>query len=113
MPCSLGVIGYSSAMRHEFDVRKREFVAAGGAFVGADGAGDDERRLLRHAVDGFEDLLADVGQRRDALHDAGAVADDDETDLARGAFVIQPALDRDCTAIVSADVFNIDVGRGG
>ena len=88
----LGSDGVFFGDGHEFHMGKCDFVAARGALVGVHCAAHDERRLLRHAVDGLEDHFADVGQRGDALDDAGAVANDDEADLARGAFVIQPPL---------------------
>ena len=45
---------------HDLDVGNVEFVAAGGALVGADFAFHDDARFLREAFDGVEDF----GERR-------------------------------------------------
>src|SRR5262249_60688552 len=54
-------------------------------------------------------LVADGGLRHDRLDEAGAVAHDQEVDLAARAAVVEPALERDLLAFVRADVFDIDV----
>ena len=72
-----------------------ELVTARRSLVFADASGDGDRGLLRNRGDRFEQLGADVLVERDALQVAGAVADDQEIDLARRASLGDPALDRD------------------
>ena len=86
-----------------------DLVAARRALVGARRAGDDDRRFLRQMVGGLEQLLADRGLRHHRLDEAGAVADDQEMDLAARSAVVQPPLDGDLFAFVLADVFDVDV----
>ena len=75
-------VGLGDAL-DDLDVLDVELVAAGGALVGADLAGDDDAGLLREAFEGFEDgsgaTALDVGH---ALDGAGAVAEDGEEELA-------------------------------
>ena len=52
---------------------------------------------------GLEDLFGDGGFGDDALDGAGAVAEDGEEELARGAEVVEPAAEGDGLAFVLAD----------
>src|SRR4249920_3718354 len=57
----------------------------------------------------LERVLADRGLGHDRLDEPGAVAEDQEMDLAARTAVMQPPLDRDLLADVRADVFDIHV----
>ncbi len=98
--------GVSSGMRWRtsrlFDV---ELVAAGGAGVGADLAGDGEGGFEGEIFQGLEDGFGDGGLGDDALDGSGAVAEDGEEELAGGAEVVEPAAEGDGLAFV--------VGEGG
>ena len=89
-----------------------ELEAGGGALVGADVAGDDERGLEREVLEGLEDLLGDGGFGDDALDGAGAVAEDGEEELAGGAQVVEPAAEGDGLANVLTKVSDGDDGSG-
>jgi hypothetical protein len=80
-----------------FDV---ELVAGGGPRVGADFAGDGEGGFEGELFEGVEDFFGDGGFGDDALDGAGAVAEDGEEELARGAEVVQPAAEGDGLAFV-------------
>src|SRR6185295_2199819 len=67
-------------------------------------AGDDDRGLLRELVGPGEDLGGHVLHVDDALDDAGAVAELEEVELARGAFVVEPALEGDLLALHVGEV---------
>ncbi|MNY02751.1 hypothetical protein D3C86_1353360 [compost metagenome] len=85
------------AERHldHLDRGDRQLEAALGALVGADGAGHDAGGLLAQGVGGVPALVADLGLDDDGLHDARAVADLQELELALGALVVEPAADHD------------------
>ena len=85
-----------------FDV---ELVAGGSAGVGADFAGDGEARFEGEILQGLEDFFGDGGFGDDALDGAGAVAEDGEEQLARGAEVVEPSAEGDGLAFV--------LGEGG
>ena len=85
------------------DVVDVELEAGGGAGVGADVAGDDEGGFEGEGLEGLEDVLGDGGFGDDALDGAGAVAEDGEEQLARGAEVVEPAAEGDGLAFVLAD----------
>ena len=89
-----------------------DLVAALGARVGAHRAGHRERRLLRQVVGARERLVADGRLRHDRLDEAGAVADDQEVDLAARPAVVQPAVDGDLLAFVLGDVCDIGAHHG-
>ncbi len=95
-------VGLGHAL-HDLDVRDVEFVAAGGALVGADFAFDDDARFLREALDGVEDFRRDGVLRDYALDDADAVAELGEKELAAFAEVVEPSADGDGLAFVLAD----------
>ena len=69
-----------------------DLVAARRPLVGARRAGDDDRRFLRQVIGRLEQLVADRGLRHHRLDEAGAVAEDQEMDLAARAAVVQPPL---------------------
>ena len=97
-----GVFGDALEDFYVFDV---ELVAAGGAGVGTDFAGDDEAGFEGELFEGVEDFFGDGGFGDDALDGAGAVAEDGEEELARGAEVVEPAAEGDGFAFV--------LGEGG
>ena len=78
-------------------------VAARGAFVPADRPAHLEGRLLGRLLAGLEDSGRDLGLEGHGLQITRAVAHDQEYQLALLAFVVQPALDPDVTALVGAD----------
>ena len=94
-------------LANDLEVPDVDLVAARGALVGARGAGDDDRRLLREMVGGLEQLLADRGLRHHRLNEAAAVAHDQEMDLAARSTIVQPALDGDFLAFVLADLIDV------
>ena len=101
-----GSDGVGSRLRHalhDLDVRDVEFIAAGGALIGANFAFDDDARFLGEALDGVEDFGRDGVLRDYALDDAGAVAKLREEELAAFAEVVEPSADDDGLAFVVAD----------
>ncbi len=82
------------------DVFDVELKAGRGAGVGADLAGDGEAGLEGEVLQRLEDLFGDGGLGDDALDGAGAVAEDGEEELARGAEVVEPAAEGDGLAFV-------------
>ena len=104
--------GVSSGTRwRTVDVFYVELVAAGGAGVGADFAGDGEAGFEGEFFEGVEDFFGDGGFGDDALDGAGAVAEDGEEELARGAEVVEPAAEGDGLAFVLGE--GGDGGDGG
>ena len=95
----------------DFDVFYVELVAAGGAAVGADFAGDGEAGFEGECFEGVEDFFGDGGFGDDALDGAGAVAEDGEEELAGGAEVVEPAAEGDGLAFVLGE--GGDGGDGG
>ncbi len=95
----------------DLDVLDVELVTAGGAFVGADFAGDDDGGFVGEAFDGLEDLGRDGGFGDDALDGAGAVAEDGKEQLAALAQVVEPAVQGDGLAFVLADAGDGGKGR--
>ena len=91
--------------------RDLELVAAGGAVVGDQSAGDPHRRLLGQLDRGLPDRLVDLGAEDDALQVAEAVAQDDEAQLALLAPVVDPALDGDFLVHVLGEIGDGDHGR--
>ena len=77
--------------------------------VGARDADDDDRCLLREVVGQLEQIVANRRPGHDRLNEAGAVAQDQEMDLAARSAIVQPPLDGDLFAFVPADVFDVDV----
>ena len=92
--------GFVGDALEDFDVFYVELVAAGGAAVGADFAGDGEAGFEGEVFEGLEDCFGDGGLGDDALDGAGAVAEDGEEELARGAEVVEPAAEGDGLAFV-------------
>ncbi len=95
-------IGLGHAL-DDLDVFNIELKAARGALVGADLAGDDDRRLLREAFEGLEDCRRHALDVRDALHGSRAVAKDGKQQLAALAEVVEPSAQRDGLAFVLAE----------
>ncbi len=75
----------------------------GSAGVGADFAGDGEAGFEGEVLQGLEDFFGDGGFGDDALDGAGAVAEDGEEKLARGAEVVEPAAEGDGLAFVGGE----------
>src|SRR5258708_6059045 len=71
--------------RHDLDRLHRQLESAGRALVLAHDAGDFERRFLTHMIGRRETLRAEIGERRNALAYAGAVAHLQEMYLAARA----------------------------
>src|SRR5208283_721191 len=88
---------------HNLDVRDVQFIAAGGALIGADFAFDDDAGFLREPFDGVEDFGWDGVLRNYALNDAGAVAKLGEEEFAAFAEVVKPSADGDGLTFVLAD----------
>src|SRR5689334_5814919 len=72
------------------------------------GARHADGRLLREPRDAVERLVADVAFERDALHDAEAVAQLDERELAARTQVVDPALQRHVFADVRRELARVD-----
>ena len=98
-------IGFGHALENLY-VRDIEFIAAGGALIGADFAFDDDARFLGEAFDGVENFGRDGVFRDYSLNDAGAVAKLREEELAAFAEVVEPSADGDGLAFVFADFCN-------
>ena len=88
-----------------------ELVAAGRALVLAHDAGHLQRSLLAQMVGGRERVGAEIVERRDALADAGAVAQLEEVNLAAGAPVVEPSGERDFRADVFRKLLDKDALR--
>ena len=97
---------------YDLDVRDVEFIAAGGALVGAHFSFDDDARFLGEAFDGVEDFGRDGVFRNDTLNDAGAVAKLGEEELAAFAEIVEPSPDGDRLAFVAADLCDHADGCG-
>src|SRR5215468_7987306 len=79
--------------------------------LGARVAAHDDRRFLRQVIGRLEELVADCRLRHHALNEPGAVAENQEVDLAARAAIVQPSLDGDLFALVLPDVFYVDVSH--
>ena len=95
----------------DFDFGDADFVAAGGALLGANFSGDDDAGFLREAFQRGEGVGA-FFERNDALNNAGAVAENREEQLAGFALIVEPAADGDFLRVVFAGVFDVDRGHG-
>src|SRR4029077_16403872 len=84
-------------------MRDIEFIAAGGALIGADFAFDDDAGFLGESFDGVEDFGRDRVLRDYALDDARAVPKLREEELAAFAEVVEPSADGNGLAFVGAD----------
>ena len=96
-------VGFRDALDH-LHIRHIEFVAAGGALIGADFAFDDDARFLRQALDGVEDFGRDGVFGDYSLDDAAAVAELGEEKFAAFAEVVEPAANGDGFVFVFADL---------
>ena len=111
-------VGLGDAL-DDLEVFNVELVAAGGALVGADFAGDDDAGFLGEAFEGLEDLGGDALDVGHALDGAGAVAKDGEEQLAALAEVVEPSAEGDGLAFMLADggdggdLRNLRCGRRG
>ena len=95
----------------DLDFADADFVAAGGALLGVDFAGDDDAGFLGEAFEGLEGFGI-FFQGADALNDAGAVAKDGEEEFAGFAEIVEPAADGDFLGVVLACEFDGDYGHG-
>src|SRR5207248_6443671 len=86
-----GEWGFFGDALEDFDVFHVEFVAGGCPRVGADFAGYGEGGFEGEFFEGVEDFFGDGGLGDNALDGAGAVAEDGEEQLARGAEIVEPA----------------------
>src|ERR1700730_70042 len=91
---------------HDLDIGDIEFIAAGGALIGADFAFDDDAGFLGEAFDSVEDFGRDSVLRDYTLNDARAVAKLREKELAALAEVVEPSADGDGLAFVGSDLCN-------
>jgi hypothetical protein len=105
--------GFYGDFLYDGDVFDVELVAAGSAGVGADFAGDGEAGFEGEIFQGLEDFFGDGGFGDDALDGAGAVAEDGEEQLARGAEVVEPAAEGDGFAFVLGEGSDCGDGCGG
>ncbi len=111
----LGRDGIALGGRDDPGVGYGQFVASDTAGVGADDSGDAQRGFLAQVLEAVEQLFGDVGLFDDALAEAGAVAEDDELNLAAGAAVVDPAVEGDFLADVVLqliDVYVVCVAHG-
>src|SRR6185295_14172801 len=90
------------------DPRDGELVAARSAIVLAHLPRDREGGLLRELVAQIEELGTHVLHEGDALTVAGAVAQDQEADLPRGALLVDPALEAHLASLVRAELSDAD-----
>src|SRR5690606_38976110 len=99
----------------QLDGRRPDLEAADLPLVGDDGAGDAERVLLRGLVGRLERGGVHLLLVHDALHEAGAVAEDEEDEALGAALVVEPAAEGDGQAFVPREVADggVGVGQGG
>ena len=90
----------------------RQLEAAGRALVFAHHTGHLERGLLPQMVGGGERVGADFIEQGDALAYSGAVAQQQEVDFAARAAIVEPSLERDFLADVTAQFVDIDPRHG-
>ena len=95
-------IGFRHALQ-DLNVGDIEFVAAGGALIGANFAFDDDAGFLGETFDRVEDFGRDGVFRNYALDDAAAVAELREEKFAAFAEVVEPSANGDGLAFVFAD----------
>lgn len=95
-------VGFGDALQH-LNVRDIQFVAAGGALIGANFAFYYYAGFLGETFDGFEDFGSDGILRDYTLNDAGAVTKLGKEKLATFAEVVEPSADGDGLAFVLAD----------
>src|SRR5260370_15629437 len=86
--------------RNDRERFERELVAARRALVLAHDAGRFERGFLAHVIRRREILRAEIGERRDALAYAGAVAHLQKMYLPARALAREPSFERDFVASV-------------
>src|ERR1035441_2360702 len=94
------------------DVRDVEFIAAGGALIGAHSSFHDDAGFLGEAFDGVEDFRRNGIFRHYTLNDAGAVAKLGKEELATFAEIVEPSPDGDGLAFVGADLCDGTDGCG-
>src|SRR6266849_3512966 len=87
---------------HDFERRHRNLVAARGARIGLDAAGDDDAGLLRESPQRLENLRA-LLLRYHALDHSRAVTEDGKEQLTRFPQVVEPSAESDFPAHVLAD----------
>src|SRR5262249_25117902 len=95
----------------DLEILDVDLVSARRARIGAGGAGDDDRGLLRQMIGNAEQFLAHSRLRHHRLDESGAVTDDEKVDLPAGAAVVKPAFEGDFFAFVFADVFDVYLHR--
>ena len=95
-------VGLGDAL-DDLDIFDIELEAAGGTLVCANLAGDDDRRLLGEAFEGFKDSGRDALDVGYALNGSGAVAKDGEQKFAALAEVVEPSAESDGLAFVLAE----------
>ena len=84
-------MGYGSdsgTRSHDLGALDIHFIAAGRTLFGAKFAAQDQCGFLREIFQGFKQRFVEIGFHRDALHDAGAVAQEREHDFAGFADVV-------------------------
>ncbi len=102
-------IGFRHALHH-FQILHVHFVAAGGALVGADLAGDNDGGFLGQVFDGLEQGFGQRTFYGHALHQAGAIAQDRKDDFAGFAKVVEPTGDPHRFANVGGCLGDVDSG---
>ena len=100
----VGLADHLEALDVDFEPPRR-------AAVGARGPGRDDGRFLRQVVGPLELLVADRSLGNHRLDEAGAVAQDEEVDLAARTAIVQPPLDGDLFAGMAADIFDVNVHK--
>jgi hypothetical protein len=102
-------MGHALQDFESFDV---EFEAGGRTHIGANFAGHAEAGFKREILQRFEEFFRHRGFGDNALDGAGAVAKDGEEQLARGAQVVQPALQGNGLAFVGGECGDSGDGSG-
>src|SRR4030042_2252982 len=106
---SNGIILGNLERLHVFDA---ELIAAGRPLFSPDRAPNDHRGLLGQGIELAEKGMVLVGTGERGLDDARPVPDEEKTDFAARAFVIDPAPDLDVLLGVTSDVFDINPLHG-
>jgi hypothetical protein len=90
--------------------RDADFVAAGGALLSSNLAGDDDAGLLRQTLERIK-RFGSFLLRANALDDASAVAENGEQQFAGFAKIVEPAFQRYFLPVVLSCLFDADRGH--
>jgi len=104
----LGSDGVFLGHLEDLYVRQDNLKPSRSALVLADSAADDDRGFLGQPVERLEQGVVLGLAEGGGLDEARAVAEEEEADLAAGAFVVDPAADFDVPVLMGADVLDVD-----